>query len=414
MMADLAIVRQCPGLLEGTEIAMSYQSKTLPLVSVIVTNFNYEHFVLECLYSILSQTYPRIECIVTDNASTDGSADAIARFEADTRSQWTGERSLKLMMNAENLHLIGSCHAGYLASRGDFLVFVDADDVLLPRCVEAHVTAHLMLRIPVGISSVDMMQRSETGIVSTTGSSFSNYVLSGRGRAKTFARDLSGEEGALIFGPAWGPAVREEQLHLVDPETSSEWVWSPTSALCVRRTALSYMFAYKPNLRASVDAYLLRGIGSLTGSLLIDAPLALYRYHGGNIFAKAPQLASFRSHDPVQLEADDFDVANAVIECYVRNCAQLERALEYSGYFIKAVNIIARSGMRPLLSRRPAFMREFIESNRQNLTAAFGARTIEEWEGWYPRPGRTRARLLRLFQRIRLVPGEVLRAVGGR
>ena len=45
----------------------------LPLVSVIVINYNFCHLLPQAVESVFSQTYPRVECIIVDSASTDES-----------------------------------------------------------------------------------------------------------------------------------------------------------------------------------------------------------------------------------------------------------------------------------------------------------------------------------------------------
>ena len=47
---------------------------SLPLVSVIIVNYNYGRFLKQAADSVFEQTYPNIECIIVDNASTDCSA----------------------------------------------------------------------------------------------------------------------------------------------------------------------------------------------------------------------------------------------------------------------------------------------------------------------------------------------------
>ncbi|MGB7044366.1 MAG: glycosyltransferase, partial [Methylocella sp.] len=54
----------------------------LPLVSVIVVNFNYGRFLRAAVDSVFGQTYPNIECIVVDNASTDESGPVLRAIEA--------------------------------------------------------------------------------------------------------------------------------------------------------------------------------------------------------------------------------------------------------------------------------------------------------------------------------------------
>ena len=54
-----------------------------PLVSIIVPTFNRASFLERCVRSILSQTYPNIECLVMDAASTDGSVGILQRLAAE-------------------------------------------------------------------------------------------------------------------------------------------------------------------------------------------------------------------------------------------------------------------------------------------------------------------------------------------
>ncbi|MGH6857728.1 MAG: glycosyltransferase family 2 protein, partial [Methylocella sp.] len=54
----------------------------LPLVSVIVVNFNYGRFLRAAVDSVFGHTYPNIECIIVDNASTDESGAVLRAIEA--------------------------------------------------------------------------------------------------------------------------------------------------------------------------------------------------------------------------------------------------------------------------------------------------------------------------------------------
>ena len=52
----------------------------LPNVALVVTSYNYEKYILDCLESIQQQTYPHLECIVIDDCSTDNSIALIEDF----------------------------------------------------------------------------------------------------------------------------------------------------------------------------------------------------------------------------------------------------------------------------------------------------------------------------------------------
>jgi teichuronic acid biosynthesis glycosyltransferase TuaG len=106
------------------------QASSEPLVSVVVPSFNAAPFLESTLRSVLDQTHRNLEVIVVDDASTDGSADLVARIaETDPR--------VKLVCRTSNA---GSPAAprnqGVDAARGDWVAFLDADDLWHPRKLE--------------------------------------------------------------------------------------------------------------------------------------------------------------------------------------------------------------------------------------------------------------------------------------
>ena len=255
-----------------------------PLVSVVIVNHDYGRFLEAVVASVLAQTYPRVECIVVDNASSDGSGailDGIAARGAPVR----------VIHRASNDGQTPASLDGLAASRGAYVIFVDADDLLLPTGVEAHVYAHLSLRVHVGFTSGDMLQVAGTDpqVVVATGEDFNCYIRAGKGLKRDLVRPYRSVDGAW---PGADLAARlEGRVHHVPPLHTS-WVWSPTSGNCYRRDALT-MFADLPglaDLRTGTDMYFGHGIGALCGSALIDEPVFAYRIHGGNIYTQRAQL----------------------------------------------------------------------------------------------------------------------------
>jgi GT2 family glycosyltransferase len=95
-------------------------------VSVIIVSWNAREYLMQCLASLSTEAcrYPT-EVIVVDNASSDGSADAVA-------SSYPGVR---LIRNTENLGFAKANNIGVAASRGRYLCFVNSDVKVLPHCV---------------------------------------------------------------------------------------------------------------------------------------------------------------------------------------------------------------------------------------------------------------------------------------
>ena len=101
-----------------------------PLVTIIVDNFNYARYLRAAIDSALAQTYKKVEVVVVDDGSTDNSREIISSY---------GDRVLAVFK--PNGGHASAFNAGFRASRGSIVMFLDADDVLLPSAVEEVVEA---------------------------------------------------------------------------------------------------------------------------------------------------------------------------------------------------------------------------------------------------------------------------------
>ena len=97
-----------------------------PLVSILIPCYNAERWVAQTLESALAQTWPHREIILVDDGSRDGSL-AIARTFA--------ARGVQVIAQA-NRGASAARNTAWRAARGDFLQFLDADDLLAPDKIE--------------------------------------------------------------------------------------------------------------------------------------------------------------------------------------------------------------------------------------------------------------------------------------
>ena len=93
------------------------------LISVVVTCYNHEQYIEQCLRSIFSQTYRKIELIVLNDGSTDGSAELIDRVLEDSPFETRFE-------SHENMGVVKTRNKALEILSGKFFVFVDSDDFL--------------------------------------------------------------------------------------------------------------------------------------------------------------------------------------------------------------------------------------------------------------------------------------------
>lgn len=207
-----------------------------PLVSIIVNNYNYARFVGGTLDSALAQTYPRIEIIVVDDGSTDGSREVLEAYRDRCR-----------IIHQPNGGQAAAYNSGFAASSGDLVLMLDSDDLLAPTAIERTVEAwsSKVAKIQFRLSVVDAEERS-------LGYDLPNLPM-GRGDA-----------GALLRHYGYYPAP-------------------PGSGNVFSRTALQALMPMpEPEWRNGADGYLI-GLAPLFGEIAsIDEPLALYRVHGAN------------------------------------------------------------------------------------------------------------------------------------
>lgn len=106
----------------GTKAQLALEA---PLVSVVIPCYNQAHFLGEAIQSVLRQTYRPVEVVVVDDGSVDHTRDVAASFPE--------VRYIK----QENRGLAAARNTGIRESKGNHLIFLDADDRLLPTALEA-------------------------------------------------------------------------------------------------------------------------------------------------------------------------------------------------------------------------------------------------------------------------------------
>lgn len=97
------------------------------LVSVCINAYNSENFIAETLNSICSQSYSNLQIIVVDDASDDATAEAVKSVN-DPR--------IELYSLAQNGHISNANNEAYLKVRGEYMLHIDADDVICPGLIE--------------------------------------------------------------------------------------------------------------------------------------------------------------------------------------------------------------------------------------------------------------------------------------
>ena len=125
-----------------------------PLVSIITPSFNQARYIEATIQSVLGQDYPRIEYIIVDGGSTDGTPDVIKKYE-DKLAFWVSEKD-KGQTDAIN--------KGFARAKGDILAWINSDDTYEPGAVSAAVS-YLAAHPDVGMVYADCNFINEEGRV---------------------------------------------------------------------------------------------------------------------------------------------------------------------------------------------------------------------------------------------------------
>jgi glycosyltransferase involved in cell wall biosynthesis len=101
---------------------------TVKSVSVIIPTYNYARFVREAIDSVLAQTAPALEIIVVDDGSTDDTQAVLAAYGDRIRGIYQQNQGVGIARNT-----------GIAAARGEYVAFLDSDDIWMPRKLECDV-----------------------------------------------------------------------------------------------------------------------------------------------------------------------------------------------------------------------------------------------------------------------------------
>lgn len=127
-----------------------------PLVSVVVTTYNQSAYIEQTIKSVLAQTYQPFEVIVVDDGSTDDTPARIAAFEGQITC-----------IRQKNKGVAGSRNTGISNATGEFIAFLDGDDLWAPEKLSVQVSAAIS-HPESGLIVVDGSEFDESGIISAS------------------------------------------------------------------------------------------------------------------------------------------------------------------------------------------------------------------------------------------------------
>ncbi len=204
------------------------------LVSVIIPCYNHAQFLRQAIESVLAQTYSDFEIVVVDDGSSDNTAEVVMRYP------------LVRYVYQENAGLASARNTGLRHSRGKFLVFLDADDRLLPDALETGICC--------------MREHPECAFVS--------------GHCRVIDSN-----GVILPSPR---QRRVEQEHYLKLLRGGSYIWCPATVLYQRRI-FDFVHGFDPALKRLEDYELYLRITKDFPVYSHNQVVAEYRRHGSNM-----------------------------------------------------------------------------------------------------------------------------------
>ena len=172
------------------------------LVSIITPNFNSENFISQTILSVLNQTYKNWEMIIVDDLSTDNSQNIINSFiDKDSR--------IRLHVLNENSGAALARNKAISLAKGDFIAFLDSDDLWLPKKLELQLNFMLENNYALTYSSYEVI--NEKGILTSK-------IINCKNKLDYNRMLYSNEIGCLTaiydkkkFGKVYMPEIRKRQ-----------------------------------------------------------------------------------------------------------------------------------------------------------------------------------------------------------
>ena len=235
--------------MRATRAVQEEQMSTEGLVSVVIPAYNVASHIAEAIESVLAQGYPELEIIVVDDGSSDDTAEVVA-----------GRFPQAHLVRKANGGAASARNVGIRAARGQYVAFLDADDVWLAGKLNAQIDY--------------LVAHPEVGLVC---SGFSHWLADDTGAFPDPATQFAevAQRGA-IDAECSGWVYHKLLLH--------NFVW--TTTVVMRRALIDRIGEFDEALRLGQDYdYFLRAARE-TEIHRLSGVMALYRHHGGSATAR--------------------------------------------------------------------------------------------------------------------------------
>ncbi|WP_370214844.1 glycosyltransferase family 2 protein [Mesoflavibacter profundi] len=173
-----------------------------PLVSIITPMYNSEKFILKTIESVINQTYSNWELLLIDDGSTDNTIQIVEVFKQKYSN-------IKLIQNLTNLGAAQSRNKGILEAKGDYIAFLDADDLWKPNKLDLQIQFMQTHNCDVSFSSYEQIDENGKPLNKLVQAlpklTYNKYLKT------NYIGNLTGMYNAKTLGKITSPDLRKRQ-----------------------------------------------------------------------------------------------------------------------------------------------------------------------------------------------------------
>jgi len=224
-----------------------------PKISVIITYYNLENYIQDCVSSILKQRYQNFEIIIVNDGSDEKNSKILEKIS---------NPKIKIINLKQNLGQLSAFCEGLKIAQGEFVCMIDADDILLKEYLNTLLFIHQTQKTALVSSSFGEIN-AKNEIVFIKEKKKEIFKFGEIGKLFDFDNEFSIVKNNLPFG-LWG--------------------WNPSTSAMMRKSSLDLLkyFPNKAYWKTGADKVVFSLAHLLGGSINTDAILYLYRHHGKN------------------------------------------------------------------------------------------------------------------------------------
>lgn len=198
----------------------------LPMVSIVILNYNGRDFVERCLKSVLNTDYPNFEVIFVDNASTDDSPELVKMiFGCDLR--------LKIIQNDKNLGFAEGNNIGARVAKGDYIVFLNNDTEVDPNWIEELVKV-MESDLTIGVAQSKLRSIGNHRMMDCAGGFIDHYGWSHRRGQGEEDKGQFSKVDEIFYAVGAAMAVRRGILNKVGLFDPNYFIYFEDADLCWR------------------------------------------------------------------------------------------------------------------------------------------------------------------------------------